>query len=52
MGETKADHAEDGRIAPKGHGSKGLLNESVRKDDNTPPSASAVMQAFPGQRHD
>ena len=30
MGEENANHAEDGRIAPKGHGSKGLLNQSVR----------------------
>ena len=48
MGETNADHAEEGRIASKGHGSKGLLNEPVRNEGNTPPSASTEMQAFPG----
>ena len=47
MGETNADHAEDGRIAPKGHGSKGLLNESVRKDDNHSPVRLRSNAGFP-----
>ena len=47
MGETNADHAEEGRISPKGPGSKGLLNELVRNDGNIPPSASFRDAGFP-----